>query len=101
MNKKPSLILCILMDLIGSGSFIIPVFGEFMDLFWAPLSAAIFLYMFGVKKGSVGSIFNFVEEILPGTDIIPTFTLMWIWQYFTERKKSGMQKEKPYQALTR
>ncbi|HTM92660.1 MAG TPA: hypothetical protein VL095_09585, partial [Flavisolibacter sp.] len=35
----PSLGFCILMDLIGYGSFAIPFFGEFFDLIWAPVSA--------------------------------------------------------------
>lgn len=98
MKKQPSLLFCIVMDIIGSGSFIIPILGEFTDVIWAPLSAIIFLYTFGIKKGKAGSIFNFVEEILPGTDFIPTFTIMWLWQYFSERNNNVIQKEKPYQA---
>jgi len=103
MKKQPSLLFCILMDILGTGSFAIPVFGEFLDLVWAPLSAFIFLLTFGIKKGKAGSIFNFVEEILPGTDIIPTFTIMWFWQYFSERKNTAsVNKNKPYQvSITR
>ena len=29
MKKQPSLIFCIVMDLIGSGSYFIPILGEF------------------------------------------------------------------------
>ena len=98
MKKQPSLIFCIVMDLIGSGSYFIPILGEFTDVIWAPLSAVIFLYTFGIKKGKAGSIFSFAEEILPGTDFIPTFTIMWFWQYLSERKNNVMQKGKSYQA---
>ena len=98
MRKQPSLIFCIFMDLMGSGSFVIPILGELIDVIWAPLSAMVFLYTFGIKKGKAGSIFNFIEEILPGTDFIPSFTIMWLWQYFSERKGTAMQKGKPYQA---
>ena len=65
MKKQPSLIFCIVMDLIGSGSYVIPILGEFTDVIWAPLSAVIFLYTFGIKKGKAGSIFSFAEEICP------------------------------------
>ncbi len=84
-NTKPSLIVCILMDLIGCVSFAIPGFGEFSDVIWAPLSAYIFYKLFGGWKGKIGGIFNFIEEILPFTDVIPTFTLMWIWQYVIKK----------------
>jgi hypothetical protein len=76
----PSLLFCIVMDLIGYASFAIPVLGEFGDIIWAPISAFIFFKTFGGWKGAFGGVFNFVEEILPGLDFIPTFTLAWILQ---------------------
>lgn len=85
MNKQlPSLLLCIVMDAIGYASFAIPVLGELSDVVFAPISAIIFYKMFGGWKGTFGGIFNFAEEILPFTDFIPTFTIMWVWQYFTK-----------------
>lgn len=77
---RPSLLICLLMDLIGYASYAVPVLGEFGDLLWAPISAIIFYRMFGGWKGAFGGLFNFVEEILPGLDFIPSFTIMWIWQ---------------------
>src|SRR3982751_1348594 len=82
MKKQPSLIFCIIMDILGYATYAIPVFGELGDLVWAPISAIIFYRTFGGWRGAFGGIFNFVEEILPGTDFIPTFTITWIWQYF-------------------
>jgi len=79
------------MDLIGMATYSIPVLGEIGDVFWAPISALIFFKMFGGWKGAVGGIFNFIEELLPGTDIIPSFTLMWLWQNFRQTKKSSVQ----------
>ena len=73
------------MDLIGCASFAIPGFGEFSDVIWAPLSAYIFYKMFGGRKGIIGGIFNFIEEILPFTDVIPTFTIMWLWQKYSAK----------------
>lgn len=96
MNKKqPSLIFCILMDLIGCASFTIPFVGEFSDVIWAPISAFIFYRTFGGWKGAFGSLFNFAEELLPFTDVIPTFTITWIWQYITRRKHAPLIKLSP------
>lgn len=81
MNKvtsRPSLLLCILLDIIGYATYAIPGLGELGDLIWAPLSAIIFYRLFGGWKGAFGGVFNFVEEILPGLDFIPSFTLMWL-----------------------
>jgi hypothetical protein len=87
-TKSSSLLLCIVMDIIGCVTYTVPVLGEFGDLVWAPISAFIFFKMFGGWKGAVGGVFNFIEEILPGTDFIPSFTLMWLWQNLRHAKKS-------------
>jgi hypothetical protein len=91
MNPKKTsfLLFCIIMDLIGCVSYTVPGLGEFGDIVWAPVSAFIFFRMFGGWKGAAGGIFNFVEEILPGTDFIPSFTLMWLWQNFRKTKKTS------------
>jgi len=90
MNKQQtttSLIFCVLMDLIGYATYAIPVVGEFGDIIWAPISALIFYKTFGGWKGAFGGLFNFVEEILPGLDFIPSFTIMW----FIQRMKKPQQ----------
>jgi hypothetical protein len=84
----PSLAACLLMDLLGYASYGIPILGELSDLAWAPISALIYLKMFGFKKGLFGGVFNFVEEILPGLDFIPTFTITWCVYYFRRKKES-------------
>ena len=76
-RRRPSLIFCVLMDLIGYASYGIPLLGEISDFIWAPVSALIFFLTFGGWKGALGGIGNFIEEILPGTDFIPSFTIMW------------------------
>ena len=75
------------MDLIGCATYSVPFLGEFGDLLWAPLSALLFYKAFGGWKGALGSAFNFVEEILPFTDFIPTFTIAWLWQYAVQKKR--------------
>jgi len=90
MNKEKtsSLFLCIVMDIIGYATYSIPVFGEIGDVIWAPISALIFFRMFGGWRGAAGGVFNFIEELLPGTDFIPSFTMMWLWQHFRQTKKT-------------
>ena len=85
LRRKPSLLFCIIMDLIGYASYSIPILGEISDLLWAPISAIIFFITFGGWKGALGGIGNFIEELLPGTDFIPSFTIMWFIQHFQRR----------------
>ena len=87
-SKTPSLVFCIVMDLIGYATFSLPLIGEALDLIWAPISAMIFFRTFGGWKGAFGGVFNFIEEILPFTDFIPTFTITWALQHFLSGKKT-------------
>lgn len=89
MNKPTSvsLLLCLLMDLIGYATYAVPVLGEFGDIIWAPISGLIFFRMFGGWKGAVGGIFNFIEELMPGLDFIPSFTIMWVLKYYRQPKQ--------------
>ena len=80
MKKQPSLFFCILMDVVGYATYAIPGLGEFADILWAPISSVIFMATFGGWKGALGGVGNFIEEILPGTDFIPSFTIMWFIQ---------------------
>ena len=66
---------CIAMDFAGDASELIPVLGEFTDVAFAPAEAALLQVLF---KSPLISFFGFAEEILPFTDIIPTFTLSWM-----------------------
>ena len=89
MNKgKPSLLFCVIMDMIGYATYAIPLFGELADIIWAPFSAAIFYASFGGWKGALGGFGNLIEELLPGTDIIPSFTIMWLLQS-RQKKNTG------------
>lgn len=87
-TAMPSLVACLLFDFIGYASYAVPFFGEFLDLLWAPISAIIFWKMFGFRKGFLGGVFSFVEEITPGLDFIPTFTINWVLLYFKKNKNA-------------
>jgi hypothetical protein len=77
-NRLPNIALCLLFDLIGLTSYLLPVIGETEDLFWAPISGVIFYFLFGRRRfGLLGGVFSFLEEISPGLDFIPTFTIAW------------------------
>ena len=82
---QPSLPLCIMLDLMGMVSFSIPLIGEFADVIWAPVSAMLFFKMFGGKLGFFGAGFNFIEELFPFTDIIPSFTIAYTLKYFFKK----------------
>ncbi len=68
-------------DLIGCMSYILPGVGEFTDIIWAPISAWLMTRMYSGKKGKVGAVITFIEEAIPGLDIIPSFTIMWFYTY--------------------
>ena len=85
-NKKKHLVLGIIFDLIGMLSFSIPFVGEFLDVVWAPLAGFLMTWMYKGKVGKIAGIFTFLEEIIPFTDIIPSFTLTWIYTYLIRKK---------------
>ena len=66
-------------------SFAIPFIGEFSDLIWAPVAGWLMTRMYKGKIGQGAGILAFIEEIVPGLDIIPTFTLMWMYTYVFKR----------------
>lgn len=76
-NILPNIGLCLIMDILGVATYILPGLGETVDVVWAPISAFIFFKMFGGRVGRIGSILNFLEEVIPFTDVIPSFTIAW------------------------
>jgi len=93
MNRQqPSLIFCVLMDLLGYATYAVPLLGEIGDVFWAPISSIIFFATFGGWKGVLGGFGNFVEELLPGTDFIPSFTIMWVIQNMQKKNTTTTVK---------
>ena len=85
-NKKTHLVLGILFDAIGLLSFSIQLIGEFSDVIWAPLAGFLMTWMYKGRVGKVAGMLAFVEEILPFTDFIPSFTLTWVYTYILKKK---------------
>lgn len=86
-NKNRNLILGILFDAIGMMSFSIPLIGEFSDVVWAPIAGFLMTRMYKGTVGKMGGMLAFLEEILPFTDIIPSFTSTWIYNYWIKNQK--------------
>ena len=87
-NKSRDLVLGILFDAIGMLSFTVPFIGEFSDVIWAPLAGFLMTWMYKGTIGKVGGTIAFLEEILPFTDFIPTFTLTWIYNYWIKKQNA-------------
>jgi len=84
------------MDLIGFASYVIPGIGELTDAIWAPISGLIFFLAFRKWSGAIGGVFDMVEELLPGTDFIPTFTIMWFLRRWQNRTSSTQLRTSRY-----
>lgn len=86
MNKKyKKLALSIVLDLVG----LIPL----IDIIWAPISGYIMTKMYSGTKGKVAGFVSFIEEILPFSDFVPTFTIMWFYTYVFSRYDEKKEKE--------
>jgi len=82
-NKYKKLAIGLVLDAIGYASFVFPLF----DIVWAPLSAYFMTKLYKGRKGKIAAAITFIEEAMPFLDIIPTFTLMWLYTYVFESKK--------------
>ena len=87
-NKYQKLALSLLFDAIGYVSYLIPGIGELSDIVWAPASAYLMTKMYKGNKGKIAGAITFVEEAMPGLDVVPTFTLMWLFTYVFSSKES-------------
>ncbi|MFD2562596.1 hypothetical protein [Aquimarina rubra] len=77
----------IVYDIVGMASMAVPFIGPFLDILWAPYAAKKMMDMYPGKKGKIASVITFIEEIIPGTDIIPSFTLMWIYTFVLNKEE--------------
>ncbi|MCI5059131.1 MAG: hypothetical protein MRY83_23665 [Flavobacteriales bacterium] len=85
-NKYALLGISIFMDIVGWATYAVPILGEGFDLVWAPVSAFLLFRMYGKKEGLAGGMLQFVEELTPGLDFIPTYTLVWLWKHVLNKK---------------
>lgn len=85
-SKNKNLLLGVLFDGIGMLSFTVPMVGEFSDVIWAPVAAYLMTRMYKGTAGKVAGVVTFLEEIFPFTDFIPSFTLMWVYNYLIKKE---------------
>ncbi len=78
----------LIMDAIGVATMFVPVGGMVIDLFWAPFAAKKMNDWYSGTSGKIASVVVFLEEILPGLDVIPTFTLMWLYTYVWKKQET-------------
>jgi hypothetical protein len=74
----------LLFDLIGMASFLFPP----IDIVWAPLSAFLMVKMYKGDVGKIAGLVSFVEEIVPGLDFFPSFTLTWLYVHWFKKNRS-------------
>ncbi len=84
-HQYKMLFLGIVFDAIGMLSFSIPFIGEFSDVVWAPVSGFLMTRMYKGKLGKIAGIVSFAEEFFPFTDVIPTFTLTWVYCFVVKK----------------
>ncbi|MGD1946149.1 MAG: hypothetical protein ACFB0A_07820 [Croceivirga sp.] len=85
-KKIRNLLLGLLFDAIGMASILFPGLGDLLDVIWAPLAGWLMTRMYKGKIGQAAGIVTFVEELVPGLDVIPTFTIMWVYNYLIIKK---------------
>lgn len=83
-QKTTKLLLGLLFDAIGMASYVIPGLAEYIDVVWAPLAGFLMAKMYKGRVGKVAGVLTFLEEIIPFTDIIPSFTITWIYTYWIQ-----------------
>ena len=84
-SKNKKLFYGLLLDGIGMLSLAIPGLGEFLDILWAPVAGWFMTRMYPGRKGKIAGVIAFLEELLPGFDLIPSFTLMWFYTYMIDK----------------
>ena len=74
------LVVSLMIDFIGSSSYLLPVVGEGFDLAWAPIQTVLIMAMYDPVTPNLKYV-SFAEEILPFTDIVPSATMGWAMEF--------------------
>lgn len=74
--------ICLMLDLLGAVTYLLPAMGEFADIVYAPIQAYFAWQMFGGEKwGAIWTGVAFCEELLPFVDIFPSMTIGWFFKF--------------------
>lgn len=83
-EKSSKLLLALAFDAVGMLTFLAPGLGEVIDVAWAPIAAVANFFLFRGATGLMGGAGTFLEEMLPMTDWIPSFTITWGIKYIVK-----------------
>jgi hypothetical protein len=79
------LALSIVLDGLGSASYLLPGLGEGFDLAWAPIQTVLIMALYNHNNAPSAMDYlkyvSMAEELLPFTDILPTATIGWCMEY--------------------
>jgi hypothetical protein len=81
LNRYVTLFLCVVIDVIGCMTYLVPALGEAFDAIWAPASAGLLHYIF---DSTLVTSVQFIEEALPLTDLFPTATAAFFYFHLSE-----------------
>jgi len=85
------LVVSLLIDFIGSSSYLLPGVGEAFDVMWAPVQTILLMAMYDKSMPSLKYI-SFMEEIIPFTDVLPSGTLGWVRKYSPLVMEEGLKR---------
>jgi hypothetical protein len=94
------LLVSLLIDFVGSASYLVPLAGEMFDLGWAPVS----MVLVGALYDDVMPNLKYValaEELLPFTDITPSATIGWCGEFGPGLVAAGKRKVRDAQKAGR
>jgi hypothetical protein len=86
-GKYKKLVLGIIFDTIGVLSYLVPGVAEYIDIIWAPIAGILMTKLYPGRVGKVAGVIAFLEEIIPFTDIIPSFTITWFYTYYIAKEE--------------
>mmetsp|Transcript_18288 Transcript_18288/g.38112 ORF Transcript_18288/g.38112 Transcript_18288/m.38112 type:complete len:475 (+) Transcript_18288:217-1641(+) len=81
----------LVVDLIGSSSYLLPMAGEGFDLAWAPAQTILIMAMYDTTSPNLKYV-SFLEEILPFTDVVPSACIGWACEFLPVIWKGHAEK---------
>lgn len=94
------LFLSLLIDLIGSSSYLLPVVGEGLDVAWAPMQTILIMSMYDSTSPNLKYV-SFIEEVLPFTDIVPSATIGWGCEFIPAMLRDNKVSPEVTEAVTK
>ena len=85
------LLVSLLVDFVGSMSYLLPLVGEGFDLAWAPISMVLVGAMYDESTPALKYV-ALMEELLPFTDIVPSATLGWMKEFGPALLEEGQKR---------